>query len=509
MEAGIWPDQKLADARSIRPDLRVVACDIQADSHELEALARWMMRYSPVVALNGNDSLLLDIAGCDHLFGGEAGLIHDMLKKLDELGFSPRIGLADTVGAAIALSHCAPDQATILPAGSRNYDAACTTLDALPVDALRLDMEQIIMLRRLGLKKIGDLRTIPRVALERRFREKDAGKTARKRSHETARSVQMRLDQLSGELREPLIPLVPAARFRAVMNCPYPAVDFVAVGHALDWLLPKLSTQLEKARSGARHFRLTGYRGDGETRFVDVRLSMPTRNRHKISRLFTDRLEQIDCGFGIDLFTLEAFGITPIDALQYDSQAAARDPNESVSLANFADTLANRIGRNVVYRLAPVTSHVPERAQRRACIATAVDWKSWQEAKPVWAPRPTRLFDRPEEALVTAELPDGPPLQFVWRRVLRKIIRARGPERILPEWWHDGLRENTGAQIRDYYDVEDEEGIRYWIYRAGFAAGDKNTTPPAEESDIAALAVQTITSAKHTTFSNWYVQGLF
>jgi protein ImuB len=65
-----------------------------------------------------------------------------------------------------------------------------------------------------------------------------------------------------------------------------------------------------------------------------------------------------------------------------------------------------------------------------------------------------------------AEIPEGPPLRFTWRRVNRRVTKAEGPERIAPEWW----RTFDGSPIertRDYYRIEDEDGCRYWVFREG------------------------------------------
>ena len=85
-----------------------------------------------------------------------------------------------------------------------------------------------------------------------------------------------------------------------------------------------------------------------------------------------------------------------------------------------------------------------------------------------------------------AEVPDGPPLLFTWRRVRRRVARAAGPERIEPEWWFGASgRDET---VRDYYRIEDANGRRYWLYRAGLydEAGAGTGGPP-----------------------RWYVHGLY
>ena len=110
-------------------------------------------------------------------------------------------------------------------------------------------------------------------------------------------------------------------------------------------------------------------------------------------------------------------------------------------------------------RLSPGSSHpyAPEQAER---------WipgiKPGTTAEAIYAPRPLLLLPRPEPAEVLALIPEGPPRQFRWRGVLHQVAEAQGPERIAPEWWR-----RTGESERDYYMVEDHQGRRFWLYRAG------------------------------------------
>jgi protein ImuB len=76
--------------------------------------------------------------------------------------------------------------------------------------------------------------------------------------------------------------------------------------------------------------------------------------------------------------------------------------------------------------------------------------------------RPLRLFARPEPIEALAEVPDGPPLRFRWRRVLHNVAAIEGPERIAAPWWR-----RAGAPTRDYFRAEDTEGRRFWLYREG------------------------------------------
>ncbi len=468
--AGASLGQPLTDARAACPTLRVEQADGEADADLLEALGHWAMRYAPIVAVDGTDGLMLDTTGCEHLLGGEAGLVADCLARLRAAGFSVSAGLAGTPGLASALSRYG--------AGAEIAGAdASARMNALPVEALRLSQERLLILHRLGLKTIGALASIPRAALERRFR-----------SREAVQSVQLRLDQMTGAVREPLVPLRPPEPCRAFLPMSEPVIDVSGVQFALDELLVRLSCGLEKSGQGARVFRLTAFRADGGSSSVCVRLSRPGREIRPIARLFAERLEAIDCGFGIDGFLLSAGETERISGEQQamiagrDDEAGADDPRIfSDAVAPLVDTLANRLGETAVHQWAPEESHIPERAARRVAVGGALAWAAWEE-RAGQAARPFRLFDRPEPVEVTAEVPDGPPLQFTWRRVRRIVTRVRGPERIAPEWWRADSR---GLAVRDYFAVEDREGRQYWLYREGGYTG------------------------REGTFPRWYVHGLF
>ena len=369
-----------------------------------------------------------------------------------------------------------PGAAHALSRYGSGFDIAATHEEALhlagklPVEALRLNDSRNLLLRRLGLKTVHSVIRVPRQALERRFRAKI-----------DARSVQMRVDQFNGDLHEPIKPLRAPAPWRAHMPCAEPVLDVTGIRFALGDLFARLSTRMETAAQGAQSWRLCAFHSDGGSSAVTIRLSRPSRERTHVMRLFDEKLDHIDPGYGIDGFLLEATDCDAIAAQQATLVTDNHAANEAlaVELSGLVDRLSNRFGDHNVTYAVPVKSHIPERAWRMVtagstgAAATDVHAVAWQEveAETVFrsVSRPFRLFDTPEAAQVTAQVPDGPPLHFRWRRIPRQIARARGPERIAPEWWREGPR---GTAIRDYYEVEDTQGRRYWLFREGLYGGD-------------------------------------
>ena len=465
-EAGLEPGMALTDARALVPDLASRPAEPEADARALAHLADWATRYSPWVATDGADSLLLDVTGCAHLFGGEDTLLADLVRRLDRMGIAGRVGLAETVGAAWAVaraSHTTAIADAIVPPGG-----VAAALAELPVRFLRLDGDTALTLRRLGLARIGGLYDIPRAALARRFDRPEAGE-----------AVLTRLDQALGLVDEPLSPLAPPPAYRARAAFAEPVMDAEVMAQVLADLAGDVVAPLARDQQGARRLSFVAYRADGTVGRVTAATSRPTRDPVHIRRLFAEQLSGIDPGFGIDLLMLTIDRAEPLAASQLalttrtDGKAA-----DGAAVARLADRLATRLGPGRVARTVPHASHIPERAAcRGAPVATGVARRArWTDPRPDTPPRPFRLLTRPEPVEVVAEVPEGPPLSFRWRRVLYRIARAEGPERVAPEWW----RGDAGGRgrVRDYYRVEDAAGRRFWVYRDGLYQEHDQPGPP-------------------------------
>jgi protein ImuB len=463
--AGIAPGLRFADARVRAPGLAAEPADRESDTKALAALALWMERWSPTIALAGEHAVAIDATGGAHLFGGEAAMLDDIGGTLRRAGLDCRLAMAPTPGAAFALAHEAPDGTRLdVPDLKRG-------LARLPVTGLRLSDETLTLLRRFGLTRIGQLYGIDRKALARRFHSRIA-----------ADAVLLRLDQALGLRPEPLDPLRAPPEHAVRLPCPEPLLHPDGIRTGLERLAPALCERLDAHGEGARRFRLAVFRSDQSVAAVTVGAARPVRDPAHLLRLYRDRLDGLDPGFGIELMELEAFGTGPVraEARGLGPGLAGDEPDEA-ALSVLADRITARLGDRVVKILRPVESHAPERAEALAVYDGALpDWRA--APGPGAAERPLRLFDRPEGLEVIAEIPDGPPMRFVWRRVVHRVRRADGPERIAPEWWRPPPRT---ARARDYYRVEDEEGRRYWIFREGLF-GDGRGGIPA-----------------------WYVHGLF
>lgn len=442
--AGVRRGTRLTDARALDPGLAAVAADVAGDADLLARLARWASRWSPLVEVDGEDGLRMDVAGVAHLFGGEAGLLRDVEQRFVAMGLTAQVALAETAGAAWGLARFGGQP---LPG-----KALADRIAPLPVAALRLGPGPTRTLELLGLKSIGQLAGVPRRSLARRFREADNPLDA--------------LDRMLGRKAEPLTAAPFAAPPRATIRLAEPVADPSAALQALDLLVPKLVALLVERRLGARRLVLCGYRVDGEVATADAATALPTRQPAHVKRLLVDKTATMDPGFGFDAFLLEASWCEPLGAAQ---DSLVDEPRGQRQVAELVDRLTVKLGADKVRRPVARGSHVPERASGWVGVDAAV--------APLPAAtgtiRPQRLLDFPEAIGVIYATPEGLPRRFTWRRGVHDIARVEGPERIAPEWW----RERASARLRDYYRVEDAGGRRFWIYREGLA-GDGRGGPP-------------------------------
>lgn len=441
---GLGPGLTLADARARIPDLDVAEDDPQADARLLLRLAAACDRYAPSVALDPPHGLLLDVTGCGHLFGGEAALCARLDGDLKRAGIGVRRAVAGTPDAARALARFG--KGGVIAPGTDE-----TAVRPLPAAALGAPDDAVQALRRAGLKTIGDLAARPPAVLAARFGE----------------ALTVRLRRTLGHEIAPLAPLRPPPPVRVERHFPEPFLHGGQIEAVLASLIGEAAHRLEERGEGGRVFEAVFFRSDGGVRRVTVETARPSRDAAALLRLFRERLETladpIDPGFGFDGIRFAVRAAAPLGPAQ---AALGGRAVEAAALGGLVDRLVARLGRERVLRFAARDTHLPERA------AVALPAAAVPAAGPGWTPpppgdppaRPVRIFDPPQPiGFVAASVPDGPPRRFTWRRAAHEVVRAEGPERIAPEWWRPG----TDGVTRDYYRVEDAQGRRFWIFRAG------------------------------------------
>lgn len=459
--SGLEPGLPLANARAICLDLHVCDEDKVADARTLNAVADWCDRFTPLVALDPPYGLFLDVTGCAHLFGGERAMIDMLCRALSHQGFTVNVAIAGTSVCARTMTLAV--EAAVVPEGGE-----AAAISSLPVYALGTTDEITSGLRRAGLKTIGDVVAREPYEITARF---GAGFTAL-------------LKQALGQDDAPISPRKPLPDYVAEKRFPEPVATDVTIAATLDLLAHMLIVAMERQGKGARRLEASFFRTDGVVFSIPLETSQPVTQVQTINRLFREKFEALadplDPGFGFDLIRLSATHVEAVVSEQHDLDTHSRDNRE---FAGLIDRISVRIGakRVVVYR--QQSTHIPERAvcavpaQQFFGAATSEPWAPHDQSEPPL--RPLRLLDVPEAidvGLVTA--PDGAPTRFIWRQAFHKIMRSEGPERIAMEWWkHEGQ-----MLTRDYFRVEDDAGLRFWLYRDGLysetKAADGKPVPP-------------------------------
>lgn len=466
LEAGL----PLANARAICPHVQVFDADEAADVKLLNDIADWCDRFTPLVALDPSHGLFLDITGCAHLFGGEAALLQLLCGVLTAQGFAVSAAIAGTSACARTLRNHVHGR--IIGDGGE-----ADAISFLPVSALGADEAIVRGLRRAGLKTIGDVSARGRHEITARF---------------GARFTTL-LEHVLGQGDAPISPRKPLPDYIVEKRFAEPVATDQVISTTLSRLAATLVATMEKQGKGARRLEASFFRTDGVVRTIVVDTGRPVTQGEIIDRLFRERLDALndplDPGFGFDLIRLSAGRTEIVVQQQRDLDAHVHDSDE---LSALIDRIAARIGGKRVVVYLPQDTHIPERAvlaapaQHHLTAAMQAEWPARVESEPPL--RPLRLFEKPEPIKVPfAMVPDGPPHHFTWRRVEHRVVRVEGPERIAMEWW----KQNGEVLTRDYFRIEDEQGLRFWIYRDGLYGTELTD---AEGKPVAA---------------NWFVHGLF
>lgn len=440
LDLGLRPGMAAVHARALVADLVVHEAQLDGDSAFLDRLAIHAARkWTPTASVSGADGLWFDLTGTTHLFGGEEHFCRRLLAFLKRLGFTARIAIAGTPGAAHALARFSPGAITRLESGKE-----AEAIAALPLAALRLEPDALIAAARFGLERIADLYPMPRGPLARRLGLK----------------VVERLDQARGLVAEPITPVVPVDSPIVTLSLLEPIGTPESIAQVIGDLVDRLVDRLRGDGLGARTVLLICDRVDGQAQRLAVGASRATRDGRHLKRMFALRMAELDPGLGIETMHLAVPHHEPLGAQAVNTLL---DVGKDCDIATLVDQLTTRAGQSALFRLSSRESDVPERAvQRVSPLAIPKGWPDWK--------RPARLLKKPEPlSNVVALLPDHPPRRFTWRRQDFRVVAGDGPERVHGEWWRNA---QEMWAVRDYFRVEAEQGQRFWLFRRGDGVED-------------------------------------
>ena len=438
---GITTGMAMADARAIIPSLEMMDDIPGQPAKLLKALGEWCIRYTPLIAIDMPDGLILDISGCAHLWGGERAYLGAIIKTLRSKGYDARGAMADTIGTAWAVAHFGKVKPIIEEGGQTD------ALLSLPAAALRLEPLTLEGLQKLGFYTIGGFIDMGRSVLRRRF----------------GQDFLMRLDQALGNEDEPLQLLQPFEPYHERLPCLEPIRTATGIEIAIRKLLEALCRRLEGEGKGLRTAILKCYRVDDKIIQVSIGTSQASRYIDHLFKLFELKIPLIEPALGIELFTLDALKVEDVEPEQEVLWSTTAGGLKDGRLTELLDKISNKMGSASIHRYLPQECHWPERSIKQAKTLQDKRMTAWRTDRP----RPSLLLQKPEKVQVTAPIPDYPPMLFVYKNKVHQVKRSDGPERIEREWWLEK------GEHRDYYYVEDQDGQRYWLFRAGHYSDDQ------------------------------------
>ncbi|MFT3910910.1 MAG: DNA polymerase Y family protein [Ferruginibacter sp.] len=431
---GIHSGMVVADARAIISSLEVFDDHPALSKKLLAGIAEWCIRFTPAVALDEPDGLVLDVTGCAHLWGDEKQYLTDIYKRLKSFGYDTRLAIADTIGTAWAVARFGKTSVIVEP--GKQTEA----LLALPAAALRIEPAIVERLEKLGLRQVRSFMHMPRPSLRRRF----------------GKQLLERLDQAQGYEAEWIIPVQPVEPYQERLPCMEPIVTATGIEIALQRLLDGLCSRLKQEGKGLRIAVLKCYRMDGRIGKTEIGTNRASCNPVHLFKLFEIKIDSIEPAMGIELFTMDALKVEDLAPVQ-EKLWEGTGGMDDIELSELLDRIEGRVGSDTVHRYMPDEHYWPEWSFKPAVSINEKLQTTWKMDRP----RPVQMLTRPQPIEVTAPIPDYPPMMFRYKSKLHKIVKADGPERIEQEWWLQN------GQHRDYYTVEDEEGKRYWLFRSG------------------------------------------
>ncbi len=442
--AGVRPGMTLAHARAL---LDGGACvveefDAAADAAMLRRLAVWAMRYSPVVAPDPPDGLLIDITGTQRLFGGEKPLLARIVRDLHRGGFHAMAASASNIGCAWAVARCGEKPIAMVPRGGERE-----ALAPLSVRGLRIDTETIEALDELELGWIGQLLVLPRRDLAARY----------------GLALIRRIDQALGRASETIDPVRTRPVPQVEREFDGPVTQIEAIEITVRELLQPLCDLMRTQERGIRRLMVTLHRVDAHprTQHAMITLSAPNRDRRHLWSLLAPKVERLHMGFGVERVTLTVMRSAKLPHAQIERwPGAVSDAMTAGALGELLDTLAGRLGEDRLLRAQVVESHLAECACRMVAVASAPAAGSGLTPRVTEADRPTLLLPRPLP--LDVETSFERPARVRWRGEALEVIACVGPERITEPWWN---RVDAQATTRDYFCAQDERGRWLWLYR--------------------------------------------
>ena len=493
--SGLKVGMNIHEAHAICPSLITKDKDIQKEYNFIKFLANWSIKFTPLVAIEKPDSLMLDISGCAHLFNGEKKLIDNITIDLNHMGISVFSGLADNPILARALARFGINEQleythkqTNTPGSLVNHETRATRskfikryqdnsqyyshlrkksnldivkqiaqpgmvsqiLDKMPIESLYLNDTEIDEIKDIGILKIGDISNIPYKILRRRFGPK----------------IVTQLKKALGKEPEIIPTFTPEVKFSYLLKLEEPIDSVSDILKVFERLVKLLCERLKSKNQGTKEIYVVLNKIDNTRKIIKIETAKLTSQKETFTQLFKIKIQKIKTEFGIgsiQILTTKASILLPfqhsLDIIVEKKTKLFLTSQEEDSIKNLISRLGTKLGFKAITYLQPEESHIPEKNYQSIsanCYPPNIIWPC-----PKY-PRPALLFKPEPIKIIKTVRTEKMPKLFVWKYREYNLINHFGPERIAPEWWLDNPDWRSG--IRDYWRVESICGTKLWLF---------------------------------------------
>lgn len=417
-KAGIKPGMAVSAAHALTPRLQIRTRDASKEAKALAGIAAWATQFTPTVSLASSNEILIEISGCQRLFGGLRPLSGRIRAGLADLGYRATVVLAPNPTAALLLARDGVDTSI------DDRHALRRTLARLRLARLDQPAQTVAMLANLGVHTIGDWLSLPRDGLARRF----------------GQGMLDEIDRALGLLPDPRPPFSVPERYSASLELPAPVQETEPLLFAAKRLVLELAGHLARKQVGITRLKLELQHAHHAPTPVLLGLSSPNRDAGHLVTLLREKLATVQLPEGVETLTLVAGETRPLGSHNQPLFADGRPSHEE--RWRIVERLRARLGVDAVHGLETYPDHRPERAYRRTLPGQAADGKSELQRPPWLLPQPRRL--QVNDSLVATDRP---------------LALLDGPERVESGWWDDF------DVKRDYFVARDNTGAKFWLYR--------------------------------------------
>ncbi len=423
---------------------------------------KWCSQFTPLISIEKENVLVLNLKGCVHLFGSTSNIIKRIDNHFKEINISTSCSLGKNITAAKAMAKFNSGEVTnkkhtsIINHLNNNNIYSNSILQnnfnflkKIPIEALELDPCDNEELKYLGIETAHDLQSIPHKDLLTRFGPK----------------LIKKLKKVIGTENELITYVKSEGVYSRSVKLPEPIGIISDIIKLFEKLTRAVCAHLRHMNKGTRTLNFQIHRVDNTKQLIQIKTSEVTSKPKIFIMLFATKFNQIDAGFGIDFIRVSADKVEDLFSTQDNLQIYNTEENSSINhilkkeeYKTLISKLSNKIGFDALIHLYPNQSHIPENNVRKVSAAYCSPKSSW----------PMSLYERPllmfkPEKIKTNKYKKFPKL-FIWRKKQYSIKVIFGPERIAAEWWLDNPQWRTG--LRDYWKVETKCGNRFWLFEA-------------------------------------------